>query len=212
MCCGNVADGCAITIPKKYFCNYCNRIFNHRSNKFNHEKICKLKSKSSVVDTNNKLEKLEKENLEIKNILKELIEKNCKIHPKTLQKINKQLINSNNTTNNIINNVTVNNNTFVKFGNEQLSRLLTRKDMLNIINKQCLCIEESIKTVHFNKKLPEYGNIFITNMKDTIAYIFDGSKFILTSKDIVINDLYNTHLENIEQFLDEAEIPFIKKI
>ena len=76
ICCGNVADGCAITIPNKYFCNYCNRIFNHRSNKFNHEKICKLKLKSkSLVDTNNKLEKLEKENFEIKNILKELIEK-----------------------------------------------------------------------------------------------------------------------------------------
>jgi hypothetical protein len=44
-------------------------------------------------------------------------------------------------------------------------------------------------------------------MKDTIAYIFDGSKFILTSKDEVINNLYNAHLENIEQFLDEAEIP-----
>ena len=79
--------------------------------------------------------------------------------------------------------------------------------MLNIINKNCLCIEESIKSVHFNKNLPEYNNIFITNMKDTIAYIFDGSKFILTSKDTVINDLYNSHLENIEQFLEEAEIP-----
>jgi prophage antirepressor-like protein len=88
MCCGNVAVDCAITIPKKYFCNYCNRIFNHRSNKFNHEKICKLKLNLSVGDVNNKIEKLEKENLEIKNILKELIEKNCKIHPKTLQRNN----------------------------------------------------------------------------------------------------------------------------
>ena len=141
-------------------------------------------------------------------MLKELLEKNCKIHPKTLQKINKQLINNNNNTNNgTINNRTVINNTYVKFGNEQLAKLLTRKDMLNIINKQCLCIEESIKTVHFNKSLPEYSNIFITNMKDTIGYIFDGSRFILTSKDTVINDLYNSHLENIEQFLEEAEIP-----
>ncbi len=133
-----------------------------------------------------------------------------KIHPKTLQKINKQLVNnnSNNTTNNgTINNGPVINNTYVKFGNEQLASLLTHKDMLKIINKQCLCIEESIKTVHFNKSLPEYNNIFITNMKDTIAYIFDGSRFILTSKDEVINNLYNNHLENIEQFLDETEIP-----
>ena len=44
-------------------------------------------------------------------------------------------------------------------------------------------------------------------MKDSIAYIFDGTRFILTSKDEVINDLFNTHLENIEQFLEESEIP-----
>jgi hypothetical protein len=173
---------------------------------------------------------------EFKNTILDIIQKEAKIHPKTLQKINKQLINnnSNNTTNNgTINNGPVINNTYVKFGNEQLSTLLNRKDMLKIINKQCLCIEESIikkikdfliinedkikiidfyfsesiKTVHFNKSLPEYNNIFITNMKDTIAYIFDGSRFILTSKDTVINDLYNTHLENIEQFLEEAVIP-----
>jgi hypothetical protein len=186
-------------------CKFCSKYFNHRSSKSRHEKYCNQ-------NNNNKSEIIEikKENIEIKNMLKELLQKNCKIHPKTLQKINKQLINnnSNNTTNNgTINNGPVINNTYVKFGNEQLSTLLNHKDMLKIINKQCLCIEESIKTVHFNKSLPEYNNIFITNMKDTIAYIFDGSRFILTSKDTVINDLYNTHLENIEQFLDEAEIP-----
>ena len=37
-----------------------------------------------------------------------------------LEKINKQLINNNGTINNI-------NNTYVKFGNEQLSSLLTQK-------------------------------------------------------------------------------------
>jgi hypothetical protein len=204
-----------IITDKKYYCNKCNRDFINYQNRWKHEKICK--QKSAII--NNKLEKIvnenieiKKENSEIKNMLKELLEKNCKIHPKTLQKINKQLINNNNTNNGIINNGPINNgpvinNTFVKFGNEQLSTLLKHKDMLKIINKQCLCIEESIKTVHFNKNLPEYNNIFITNMKDTIAYIFDGSRFILTSKDEVINNLYNNHLENIEQFLDEAEIP-----
>ena len=66
---------------------------------------------------------------------------------------------------------------------------------------------ESIKTVHFNKDLPEYCNIFITNMRDTNAYIFDGNKFILTSKDEVINELFSNHLENIEGFLEDAKIP-----
>uniref|UniRef100_A0A6C0EES1 C2H2-type domain-containing protein n=1 Tax=viral metagenome TaxID=1070528 RepID=A0A6C0EES1_9ZZZZ len=180
-------------------CRKCEKVFNNRQTKWRHEKKCeKPKIDFDIIE-----KKLE----EFKNTIFEMIQKEAKIHPKTLQKINKQLIN--NTTNNIsnTNNGTIINNTYVKFGNEQLSSLLSKNDMLKIINKQCLCIEESIKSVHFNKNLPEYNNIFITNMKDTIAYIFDGSKFILTSKDEVINDLYNSHLENIEQFLEEAKIP-----
>jgi hypothetical protein len=191
---------------KIYKCNYCNNIYKHAQSKHKHQKICEHKNKKIECSIDNTIDnKLE----EFKNTILDIIQKNCKIHPKTLQKINKQLINNNNnnTNNGTINNGPVINNTFVKFGNEQLSSLLTRKDMFNILNKQCLCIEESIKTVHFNKNLPEYNNIFITNMKDTIAYIFDGTRFILTSKDTVINDLYNSHLENIEQFLDETEIP-----
>jgi hypothetical protein len=197
------------TLSKKYKCDYCYKICNSRQSKWVHQKICKQKNNTIDNNTiNNKT--LEKQFDEFKNTILEILQKEAKIHPKTLQKINKQLIN--NTNNSSINNGTINNgpvinNTYVKFGNEQLSTLLTHKDMLNIINKQCFCIEESIKTVHFNKKLPEYNNIFITNMKDTIAYIFDGSRFILTSKDTVINDLYNAHLDNIEQFLEESEIP-----
>jgi hypothetical protein len=193
-------------IENNLICIYCNKHYSRLDNIKRHYNTCK----KNINNDKNKTEIIDKKLEEFKNTILDIIQKNCKIHPKTLQKINKQLINnnSNNTTNNgTINNGTVINNTYVKFGNEQLASLLTHKDMLKIINKQCLCIEESIKTVHFNKSLPEYNNIFITNMKDTIAYIFDGSRFILTTKDEVINNLYNNHLENIEQFLDEAEIP-----
>ena len=190
-------------IVKSYICKFCENKYKHKQTRWTHEQKCKNKYLDNPTN-------LEKQFDEFKNTILEILQKEAKIHPKTLQKINKQLIN--NTNNSSINNGTINNgpvinNTYVKFGNEQLSTLLSHKDMLNIINKQCFCIEESIKTVHFNKKLPEYNNIFITNMKDTIAYIFDGSRFILTSKDTVINDLYNAHLDNIEQFLEESEIP-----
>jgi hypothetical protein len=188
---------------KQYNCKLCKKEFNDRRNKWRHEKICQQRKQlvNNKIENNKSIDNtIEKKFEEFKNTILDIIQKEAKIHPKTLQKINKQLIN-NNSNNTINNNGTIINNTFVKFGNEQLSHLLKHKDMLKIINKQCLCIEESIKTIHFNKKLPEYNNIFITNMKDTIAYIFDGCKFILTSKDEVINNLYNNHLENIEQFL-----------
>ena len=92
-------------------CNFCNRIYKHKQSKYKHEQICKNKE----LKDNNKIVKLEKENLEIKNELNKINEllKLCKIHPKTLQKINNQLINK--TNNGSINNGFVNSilNTFI---------------------------------------------------------------------------------------------------
>ena len=189
---------------KKYICKFCKRLFNDKSNKYKHEKICKNKTNDDKFE-------------EFKNSILDILKQNAKIHPKTLQKINKHLINNttnntntNNTNNGTINNGTIVNNTFVKFGNEHLSQLLTKKQMYGIINRCCLSIEESIKTVHFNKDLPEYSNIFITNLRDSTAYIFDGIKFISVSKDEVIGELLQNHKNNIEEFMETAKLPEFK--
>ena len=109
--------------------------------------------------------------------------------PKTLQKINKQLINSNN-------NNTIINNTYVKFGNLSYDRILSDKEQREILRKQYLSLEESIKKIHF-KDLPEYNNVFITNMKDDIAYVFNGKQFISVRKNDMLNQLIDMHVDEI---------------
>jgi vacuolar-type H+-ATPase subunit I/STV1 len=91
VCCGNVAECCGNVAEnknetnidvvennnKKIICKYCNKCFNHRSNKFNHEKICKLKnnnSESEIIELKKENKEIKKENEEIKNSLKELKE------------------------------------------------------------------------------------------------------------------------------------------
>ncbi len=146
------------------------------------------------------------------------MQKNAKIHPKTLQKINKEL-NNNNIINNITNNNTNNsnnsNNTIntinnttvnIKFGNENLSNLLSEKEMLKIVNKCRYSVEESIKLVHFNDNRPEYKNVLITNLQNNIAYIFDGNKFIAQNKDIILNELFDSHFGNIESYMLNDDI------
>ena len=165
-------------------------------------------------------EEIMKENDEIKSSLKELKEllvNNNKIHPKTLQKINKNLINNttnNNTTNNNNNNNTTNNNTinntiinktYVNFHDPINYNILTEQEILNIFSRPWKSLEESIKTIHFNKKFPEYNNIFITNKKDDNAYIFDGNKFCSVSKNEALNELINSHMEEIESTVPEYE-------
>jgi hypothetical protein len=178
---------------KSVTCKFCNKIFNHRSNKCNHEKICKLKINIHIKnETDDKIQKLENAIFE----LKELILKTAKIHPKTLQKINKQLINTNININ--TNNTNIINNTYVKFGSVAHSSVLSETKILGILSKPYKSIEESIKLIHFNKNLPEYNNIAITNMKDNIAYTYNGNKFICVNKDELIDELIDIHKDQIE--------------
>ena len=77
-----------------------------------------------------------------------------------------KLDSSNKSHNNHSNNkVVVNNKTYVKFGNLSYGLTLTDKEQRDILRKQYMSLEESIKKIHFNKDLPEYSNVFITNIR-----------------------------------------------
>jgi hypothetical protein len=178
----------------KYECKKCHKNFKFKQGKWKHEQKCNyIKSKkddeTEINKIKNKMDELIKENIEMKKQILELINKNAKIHPKTLQKINKQLINSNN-------NNTIINNTYVKFGNLSYDRILSDKEQREILRKQYLSLEESIKKIHF-KDLPEYNNVFITNMKDDIAYVFNGKQFISVRKNDMLNQLIDMHVDEI---------------
>ena len=140
---------------------------------------------------------MKKQNEELNNKLNEVL-KYCKIHPKTLQKINKQLINNN------INNGTINNTVnIIKFGTEDINNILSQSEILKILNKKMLSLEESIKMIHFNDMRPEFKNIYVTNLKDQYAYVYDGSKFTAVLKSDVLEELANNHFDNIEYSVDE---------
>jgi hypothetical protein len=185
----------------KIICKYCNQEFKHIQSRWRHEQKCKLIEKQSTTIEKSEIVELKKENAEIKSMLAELL-KSSKIHPKTLQKINKNLINGNNNT---LNSGTVNNNTIqiVKFGSEDIKSILSTKEIKNILNCRYKAIEESIKKVHFNDDRPEYRNIYITNLRDNIAYVYNGNKFEAVQKHSIINQLIDQHMNNIEVSLED---------
>ena len=170
-----------------YECKYCKKNLFNRQSRWRHEQKC-------INSNNNEIIELKKENAEIKSMLAELL-KSSKIHPKTLQKINKNLINGNNNT---LNSGTVNNIQIVKFGSEDIKSILSTKEIKNILNCRYKAIEESIKKVHFNDDRPEYRNIYITNLRDNIAYVYNGNKFEAVQKHSIINQLIDQHMNNIE--------------
>jgi hypothetical protein len=176
---------------KTYECRKCNKIYNNKQSRWSHEQKCKEINQTEIEDLKNTINELKKQ---VSSILQE----KGKIHHKTLQKINNQINNNGN-----INNGQIINNTYVKFGDVDYHRILDNKQVRHILNQQFMSLEESIKLVHFNKDLPEYNNVFITNMRDDIGYIFNGKEFISIKKNEMLNELIDTHVKEINLSLEK---------
>ena len=192
-----------VLLKKSLTCEICNRTFNSRSTKSMHKKKCTLKNDDKIEQLEEKNKILEDTINELKKQVSSILQEKGKIHHKTLQKINNQLTNNNNINNGNINNGQIINNTFVKFGDVDYQRILDNKQVRHILNQQFMSLEESIKLVHFNKDLPEYNNVFITNMRDDIGYIFNGKEFISIKKNEMVNELIDSHIKEINLSLEK---------
>jgi hypothetical protein len=102
-----------------------------------------------------------------------------------------------NTNNGIINNITL-----VAYGSEDMSKL-DKNELLKILKQGYNSTLKLTEVVHFNPKYPEYHNIYITNMKDKYAMIYDGENWTLTMKDELINRIYDDKKNYIEDNLEE---------
>ena len=140
-------------------------------------------------------------------MISSLINKNCKVHPKTLQKINKQLNGDHNIINE--NNGTINNNTFniIALGHENLSEVFSKKEKMAILKNKFYCLPELVEYTHFNDKYPQFKNILITNTQNTLAYKFDTKKkqFIAVNKDELLDDIVDERMCDINSFYEELE-------
>ena len=199
-------------------CNLCNIVFTRKDSLTRHINKNRCKNEIKI----EKIEKIEKENLEIKeemleykkeNLeikkemekLKELLQKSIKIHPKTLTKINKQLNNNNNGI--------INNNIYVQLGRENLSNILSSKEKMGILNRQAMGINDLIELVHASGKYKQFMNVYITNLQNTIAYKFDekANSFIAVNKNELLNDLVDSRVYDIEKFFEEYQTKFEPK-
>ena len=49
-------------------------------------------------------------------------------------------------------------------------------------------------------------NIIITNLQNNIGYVFNGEKFEAKPKEDILDDLFDKHLINIENYISESDI------
>jgi hypothetical protein len=110
---------------------------------------------------------------------------------KTLN-INKGVINNNNTIN------------IIKFGSEDILKILSPSQQKEIMCCRYLSVEKSIKTIHFNDKFPEYQNIKITNLRSNVAFVHDGKKFNAVNKKQAVSEIVDTHVDAIQEMAGQT--------
>ncbi len=135
--------------PKKTeqtVCINCNKKLSCYKSLHRHLKNCK--ENTNLIKEN---DELKKDNDEYKKILLDLMNKKFKMHPKKLQKI---INNNNNNTTNSNNNLTINNNinniNIIELGDEELYKVFSKEEKINILKSGYASLEEIIKHTHLN--------------------------------------------------------------
>ena len=202
-----------VIIPgiNNYTCNYCNTPFSRKDNLTKHIKLtCKVmkqqnKDKQEIFD---KLILLESKNKQLEEEIKnkdkvmetkekQLIEE-IKILKDEIKTIQSVTVNNNNiNSNNINSNNTVNVINIVPHGEEDLAKYKIDDLMLIISTKKGYnAVLELISRVHFNSRFPEFQNIYIPDIKNNTAMVFD-QEWELKNIEDVITDLHDTKTDYI---------------
>tara|TARA_B110000908_G_C10138511_1_gene395629 strand:- start:218 stop:904 length:687 start_codon:yes stop_codon:yes gene_type:complete len=153
-----------------------------------------------LIKLENDTEKLD----EIKEINNKIIKENrtLKKRIEELEKHTKTVINNNNQKNIINGNVNINNISLVAYGREDMTKI-DKKEILKIFRKGYHSTLQLTETVHFNPRYPEYHNIYINNIKDKYAMMYDGNEWALTTKTTLIDRLYEDKKNFIEENLED---------
>jgi hypothetical protein len=184
-------------------CKYCKKVFTRLSSLKRHYKNCKEMNDNTLKVENEKLKEkveiFEKEIDTMKGQMLELMNKICKIHPKTLTKINKQLNNT------MINNTINNTYNIVQLGRENLSEIFSKKEKLDVLRKGYTCLPYLVEYTHFNNKFPQFKNILITNTQNSIAYKYNSEhkRFDAITKDELLEDIVSERIDDINNFNEE---------
>ena len=163
-----------------------------------------LEEKDKIIEENNKKNQ---------DQINELTNKLQKMETRILKTTNKN--NNNNNTNNT-NNGTINNNNnitnniqIIEFGKEtheiDYNNLLTKRELEYILKRQRSSILASIQMMHFNKRLPQLMNVYLSAKNSKNGLIYDGIKYKLDPLDNIIDNLYNDHKRYVENLVENSE-------
>ena len=199
-------------IMSRIKCKLCDKIFTTNTSMYRHMRnICKIKKKEDTDKQKiyEKLLELQKQVDELRNKSDRLEERNKELENNNIKLRNtrKKVINNGTINNGTINNGTINNIVLIGCGKEDMAKI-DKEDILKSLKKGFYSTLHLTEAVHFNPKYPEYHNVYISNIRDRYAMMYDGADWILTRKSELIDRLYEDKKNYIENNMEE----FIKSL
>jgi hypothetical protein len=200
--CTKKSAKCAVEKKKdniQLICNFCKKIFSRRFTLNRHLEICKIKLFKIKEEERKKIQKLIDINEQLLNSQEKLI-KNQKNNEKKLDTLKKNVHNLKQ--NKIINNKIINNITLIAYNKRPDLSHLTNNDYLRIMNKGFKSIPKLIQAIHFNPEKPENQNVYIPNIKNSYAMVWNGDKWDLSNQEDLLDDMYD---DNSNILIDKME-------
>ncbi len=222
-----------ISMEKNHKCYYCNKCFVRKDVMNKHMKLsCKVykqqnKDKQEIFEKlqllESKNEQLANENKTIINNAKTILTKNQQLEDdmkilkeeiKNLQPITIKNNNINNINNGIINNTNI---IMVSHGQEDISKFC-EKLLLSACKRGYNSVPQLVESMHFNPDYPEFHNVYIPDLKNKNAMVFDNNIWVLKNKDEVVKEIYVSkkdiiinNMEAKKNLLNEGQHKTLKK-
>jgi hypothetical protein len=214
----NTLETQPIQAKNPLMCEYCSRVLSRIDNLHRHYKTCK-KKKEYVSELYSKDEVMAAIG-KVREEMLELINKTFKVHPKTFEKMQRELSNinienqkiENNTIeNNIQNQQNIQNNNnnininIIPLGKEDFVNNLDKEVQKKILSKTYDGIKYFIDITHFNPDTPQYRSFAITNTQNNIAHVYneETKQFEPVTKDDL---MFNLIHERGSDMRDMAEL------
>ena len=168
-------------------CIHCNKNYSTKYNLNKHLKICK----KNTIEYHNKIQMEE-----LKNLL--LAQQKSIEELKELNETNKNInINSNNTTNNIIN--------IFSAGKEDLSRL-SKEEIIKICTSGTYYPIVAAEIIHCNKKYPEFQNFLISNLRSNTGLVFINDNWVSKPQDEILSNIINIDKKHVSDLIKDLKV------
>lgn len=181
----------------KNVCEFCNKMFSRTDSLLRHQNGRCAKQNNELNQIKQDLKQKTTEMVELTECVRQLTNM---LKTKVPSDISGNIVNNINiVTTNINNNININ---ICEFGSNDVSyRLMTEAEQLEILKSGDSALIRFVENLHFNERIPQYMNVYRSNMRDNKCHIFQNGKWCQKDLDYVTCILLVNGANDIEQII-----------